>query len=134
MKLEADFTKISTEYVPPVAGDYPMVIEDIEEGKTNSGLPQLVFTNKITGGGEYDGRTIKDFVVLQTKQGKVNEIGYGRVKAYAEAILGKESANGGELNTEDLKGGAFTGVLKDDSYEKEGETKKTVRLVKILPQ
>lgn len=133
MKLEADFTKISTEYVPPVAGDYQMVVEDIEEGKTNSGLPQLVFTNKIVGG-EYEGRTIKDFVVLQQKNGKVNDIGYGRVKAYAEAILGKEAANGGELNTEDLKGGAFTGVLKDDSYEKDGETKKTVRLNKILPQ
>lgn len=136
MKIEADFTQISTEFTPIPASDQPysFVLEEIEEGETKeTKLPQLIFKSKVTAG-EHKDRVYQDFVVLKQKDGKANNIGLGRVKAYAEAILGKETANGSELNTDDLKGGAFLGLIKDDSYEKNGETKKTTRLVKILPQ
>lgn len=136
MRIEADFTTISTEFTPIPAADepYSFVLEEIEEGQTKGTppLPQLIFKSKVTQG-EHVNRMYNDYVVLKTKEGKANAIGLGRVKAYAEAILGKEKANGSELNTDDLKGGSFLGLIKADSYEKDGKTVPTTRLVKILP-
>lgn len=136
MKIEADFTQISTEFTPLPASDepYAFVLEEIEEGQTKGTppLPQLIFKSKVKSG-EHANRVYNDYVILKTKEGKANNIGLGRVKAYAEAILGKETANGSELNTDDLKGGSFLGLIKDDSYEKDGKTMKTTKLVKILP-
>lgn len=136
MKIEADFSQISTEFTPLPASDepYAFVLEEIEEGQTKGTppLPQLIFKSKVTAG-EHTNRMYNDYVVLKTKDGKANNIGLGRVKAYAEAILGKETANGAALNTDDLKGGSFQGLIKADSYEKDGKTVPTTRLVKILP-
>lgn len=133
MKIEANFEQISTEFQPIPAGEYTFKIEKIEEGETKENkLPMLTVISKIQGG-DLNGREVRDFVTLLTKEKKPNEVGLGRIKAYTEAILGKESANGKTIDTSDLLNGTFKGIMKDDSYEKDGKTIPTTKLAKILP-
>lgn len=137
--VNADFTKISTDFEPLPVGDYNFVIDEIESGKTQDGKKdQLIFKHKVVGG-ELDGRVFQDFVVLQKNDGNVNNISLGRIKAYAEAILGKESANAPTgIDTDTLLKGSFHGIIKEETYEKKeadgsSTTKKSTKLSKILP-
>lgn len=132
-KLQANFEKISTEFeaVPP--GEYRAVVEEIEESKTRKNqLPQLVIKNKVTEG-EFEGRIITDFVTLQTNEGKKNDIGYGRIKAYAIAVNGEEAGNGEEIDTDDFLHGTVTLVVVPDIYEKNGEQVQSSKISKVLP-
>lgn len=135
MKLEADFTKISTEFESLPEGDYNVVVDDIEEGESGDNkLPQLVFMLEVTDG-DYAGRKIRDYVTLKTNKGARNDIGYGRVKAYAQAILGDDAGNGENIDTDDLKKGSCTIVVKEETYKDKkagGEEKKASRIKKVL--
>lgn len=137
--VNADFTKISTDFEPLAEGNYNFLLEEIEAGKTQDGTKdQLIFKSKVIGG-EQDGKVYQDYLTLQTNKGGVNNVSLSRIKAYAEAILGKETANNPSgIDTDLLKSGSFHGIIKPESYEKtkadgSKETKETTKLVKILP-
>ena len=134
-KLQADFSKISSSFESLPAGSYRARIDDITEGETKENkIPQITFKLVVTEG-DMENRVITDFVTLKTKEGKRNDIGYGRVKAYAEAIMGEEYANSGELDTDDLKGGTVEIVVAERTYEaKDGSGQKTSSdIKKVLP-
>lgn len=134
-KLQADFEKISTSFETLPAGTYRARIDDIVEGETKENkIPQLMFKLIVTEGDKADS-VITDFVTLKTREGKVNKVGYGRVKAYGEAILGVEAANGDEIDTDDLKGGVCEIVVSERTYEaKDGSGQKTSSdIKKVLP-
>lgn len=135
MKLEADFTKISTEFEQLPDGEYIVVVDDIEEGESSENkLPQLNIALEVTEG-EYEGRKITDFVTLRTTKGKRNDIGFGRIKAYQEAIHGLGSADSGDIDTDELKKGTVLIVVKQEPYvdKKTKETKVGARIKKVLP-
>lgn len=133
-RLEADFEKISTSFESLPAGEYRVQIEDIVEGETKKKIPQLMFKLVVTEG-EKEGGVITDFVTLKQHDGKVNKVGLGRIKAYAEAILGVEAANGSAIDTDDLKGGTCMIVVAERTYEAtDGSGQKTSSDVKkVLP-
>lgn len=120
-RLEADFSQISTSFDPLPVGEYRASITTIKDGETNKNkLPQLTFELDVTEG-EFVGRKLFDFVVLKQNDGKANKIGLGRVKAYAEAILGAEAANGGAIDTDDLINGEVLLVVSLRTYTKKNE-------------
>lgn len=133
-KLEADFGKISHEYQAIPDADYRVTIDEIKETETRENkLPQLEFHLKVAEG-EYEGRKLTDFVILKQNDGKVNEIGLGRVKAYAIAVLGEEAANGSAIDTDELRGGSCIVVVKSRTYEKKDKSQGTSQdIKKVLP-
>ena len=132
MKVQADFTKISTEYEGLPEGEYVTRIESIKEGTSRgSNLPQLEYELVVTEG-EKEGRKMTDFVTLKTNKGDRNDIGLGRMKAYHEAVHGQGSATD-ELDTDDVLGALVRIVVKDESYKKDGETKTGKKIKHVLP-
>lgn len=142
MRVEADFDKISTEYQQLPGGTYKCNIVDVEVGETKENkLPMLTFnlqTVEAVKQGDEEvpaGRTINDFVTLKNKDGKRNEIGLGRLKAYAIAVLGEEQANGGAIDTDALKGGQCLIIVKRETYtpKDSNEQKISSKIAKVLP-
>lgn len=144
MRIDADFSKISSSFQALEDGEYQCAITDIEESETKtSKLPQVVFMLEVNDPNkpEHTGHVLKDYIVLVQKNGKPNRIGLGQVKAYAEAILGTDSANSPEgIDVEELKNGTVLAVVKQRSYDKKneggeatGEQGVTNDIVKILP-
>lgn len=134
-KLEADFSQISSSFENLPEGEHRAQIEEIEETTTKeNSLPALNFRLKVTEG-EAEGKLGFDFVTLKKKDGKRNDIGYGRVKAYAEAILGEEKANDPSgIDTDELKGGTCIIVVKHESYTTKDNTQGTrAKIAKVLP-
>ena len=145
-KLQEDFSKISSSFepLPENADGYRMRLEEIEDQAANEETvaalaagekqPALIFQSVVTEG-ECEDRAHWDYVYLKKKNGKPNRIGLGRVKAYAEAILGKERANAQEIDTDELLKGEFLGVIKQRGYADKttGEQKLSSDLKKILP-
>lgn len=134
-KINADFSKIATDFENLPEDSYRVLIEEIEEGETNENkLPQLKFKLKVMEG-PMEGKTITDFVVLKQNDGKVNNIGLGRIRAYAQAILGEEAAAGDSIDTDELRGGSCTITVKHRTYKdkKSGEEKVSADIKKVLP-
>lgn len=139
MKLggtDVNWSKISTEYEQLPEGDYNVVIDEIEEGVTKENkLPQLSF-KLIVLDGEKEGKKHTDYVTLKQNDGKTNEIGLGRVKAYYEAVHGKDTlADGEEMDTESLVKGTVTVVIKQkpQTGPKAEPGKMRSDVVKVLP-
>lgn len=144
MRINADFTKISSSFQPLEDGEYVCTISEIEEGETKENkLPQLKFTLSVNDPNHPDKENFPlfDYIVLQTKKGQPNRIGLGQLKAYAEAVLGVEAANNPEgLDPDELKNGTVMAVVKQRSYTKKNqdgsdstEQAVTNEIVKILP-
>lgn len=141
MKIEADFTKVSSSFEQLAEETYRFRIEEIKMGEEKSGSQTpLLVVSKVVGGDRAD-TPFTDFIYLKKKDGTANANGQGRVKAYAEAVLGEEAANNPSgLELDDLLQGTFDGIIKHESYEKKdpqnpaapGEQKIAARLVKIL--
>lgn len=135
-RINEDFSKISSSFEPLPDGDYRFQLDEIEEQEASEGKnPALIFKSTVTEG-EHKDRQFWDYVYLVTNDGKKNKIGLGRVKAYAEAILGQEAANNPEgFDTDELKSGTFLGIIKARTYEaKDGSGQKTsADLKKVLP-
>lgn len=137
-RLEADFSQISSSFENLPEGDYRVVIEDIEESTTKeNNLPALMFKLKVTEGPQ-EGKYAFDHVTLKKRDGKRNDIGYGRVKAYAEATMGKEYANSGAIDTDELKGNVCIIIVKHESFAKKnpdgtsGEQETRAKIAKVL--
>jgi hypothetical protein len=137
-RIDEDFSKISSSFEPLPPGTYRFHLDEIEdqaEAEDARSNPALVFKSTVTEG-EHEDRQFYDFVYLRTNEGKKNKIGLGRVKAYAEAILGKDAANSQDgYDTDELIGGDFEGVITSRTYEaKDGSGQKTsADLKKVLP-
>lgn len=96
--------------------------------------PALIFHSEVIEGPRV-GAEIQDWIYTKKKDGSRNKFGLGRIKAYAEAILGAEAANSAKgINTDDLNGGTFDGVMKAEPYTDQvtKESKQSIKLGKIL--
>lgn len=137
MKLggaEVNWSKMSDQFENLPDGDYIVHIDDVVEDNTKeSNLPQVQVKMTVQGG-DKDGKKITDFVVLKTNKGDRNDIGFGRVRAYYEAIYG-EVQDGAEIDTDDLKGNNVQIVVKLETYKDKNtkEEKQTSRIKKVLP-
>ena len=131
-KIQDNFAEISSQSEPVPPGEYRAVLFEVEEKTSSGGLPQLVFKNRIIEGDHKD-REAWDFVVLQTSKGEKNKVGLGRVKAYAEATLGEEVANGGELDTDDMLQHDVLLVIEPNTYTKDGKQVTNTKIAKVLP-
>ena len=133
-RIQEDFSAISSSFEPLPAGDYRVRVTKIEEGETRDNkLPQVTIELTVLEGA-LEKRTMTDFVTLKTNKGEKNKIGLGRIKAYAEAILGEERANDTSgIDTDELNGGECIIVVKDDTYEQDGVQKHTTKIKKVLP-
>lgn len=147
MKLEADFSAISSS-TEPLAKDttYRFKLTRIEDQgedqewkskhATDGMNPALIFVSEVVEG-ERLGAELFDYVYIKTKDGKTSKRGLGRIKAYAEAILGKEAANStAGINTDELINGEFDGFVEHEKYEDKTtkEEKTSVKITKILPR
>lgn len=144
--IQADFSKISSSSEPLPDGEYRMRLEEIEDQSADEQVAAekaaagkqcaLVFKSVVTEGEHVD-RQVWDFVYLQTNEGKPNKMGLGRVKAYAEALLGAEAANNpAGIDTDDLPiGGEFIGFMKTkiQKNKETGEKEPRSQLAKLLP-
>lgn len=140
MKIEADFSQISSNTDRLAAGNYrfgivsagPQDASEVGQGKQ----PAFIIVSEVTQG-ERIGAQIQDYIYLQTKDGKPNKSGLGRIKAYAEATVGNERANAKDFDTDELIGNQYDGVMEEESYTDTKVTppvqKTTTRLKKILP-
>lgn len=144
MRIEADFTKISSQFGALEDGEYQCVLKDIEEGETKENkLPQVTFIYEVNDPNkpDFSGRELRQFITLKTKKQEPNKIGLGQIKAVAEAVLGNDAANSPEgIDLEDLKNSTVMLVVKQRSYDKKGadgtatgEQGVTNEIVKVLP-
>lgn len=131
-RITHNFATTSTEFQPLPEDTYIGTVTDIEESLTKENqLPMLTFSLEVSEG-EFTGRKVKDFVTLTEKNGKVNEVGMGRIKAYAIAALGEEAGNAEEIDTDALKDSTVTFVIKhEERKDKKGEISQ--RVAKVLP-
>lgn len=132
-RIEADFSGISSSFEALAAGEYIVKIDDIEESETKENkLPQMVFKMSVQEGDKKDS-VIFDYVTLKQNDGKVNKIGLGRIKAYAEAILGEAAANDTSgIDTDELKGGRCQIIVESRTYEKDGAQQTGNKIKKVL--
>lgn len=123
-RIEGDFSKISSSFEPFPDGEFRFRVDDVVMGETQqSKLPQVQIKSVCIDPQhpELEGKPFTEFVVLKTKDGKPNTVGMGRVKAYAEAILGEEAANNPNgIDTDEFKGGEVILSLKTRSYVPDG--------------
>ncbi len=133
-KIQEDFSAISSSFEALPDGDYRFKLEDIEQQEPQAGKnPALIFKSTVQEG-PLMGRQHWDYVYIAKNDGTKNSFGLGRIKAYAEAILGKEKANDPSgIDTDELKGGVYTGVIKSKMEEYNGEEKQRTELKKVLP-
>jgi hypothetical protein len=137
-KLEADFSKISSNTDKLAEDTYRFRVVSAQDGEEKAGKQTPFIVVSEVQSGERAGAQIQDYIYLKTKDGKPNKIGLGRVKAYAEAILGAETASSPKgIDTDDFVGGEFDGIIKHESYTDESVqppvSKTAARLNKILP-
>lgn len=144
MRIETDFTKISSQTGALEAGEYQCVLTDIEEGETKENkLPQVIFTFEVNDPNHpiHTGHPVRQYITLKTKKNEPNKMGLGQIKAVAEAVLGDEAANNPEgIDLDDLKNGSVMLVIGIRSYNKKnqdgsdsGEQGTTNEIVKVLP-
>ena len=122
-RIEGDFSTISSSFEPFPDGEFRFRIEDVESGETQKNkLPQLQIKMVcVDDRPEFDGKPYTHFIVLKQNDGKVNRVGLGQVKAYAEALLGEEAANSPDgIDPDEFKGGEVLLSLKTRSYVPEG--------------
>ena len=143
MRIEADFTKISSSFQPLEDGEYQCVVSELEETESKEAkLPMLKITLAVNDPNHPDkeNHPLFDYIVLMTKKGQPNRVGLGQVKAYAEAILGVDAANNPDgIDPAEFKDGTVMVVVKQRSFTKKDlatgaeETSITNEIVKILP-
>ena len=133
-RITEDFSEISSSFEPLPEGDYRAEITEITEGETKENkLPMLTVQLTVTEG-PHAKRVMSDFVTLKTNKGEKNSIGLGRIKAYAEAILGAEKANDkAGIDTDELLHGTCIIVVKSEPYEKNGVQVMSSKIKKVLP-
>lgn len=140
MKIEADFSKISSNTDRLGAGTYRFSIvsaqeQDPSEVKAGN-LAAFIIVSEVTEG-ERIGAQVQDYQYLKQKDGKPNKMGLGRIKAYAEATVGADRANAADFDTDELIGKVFDGSMEEESYTDKTVTppvqKTTVKLKKIVP-
>lgn len=127
--IRANMAEISTEFKPVEPNNYQLEvvkIEDILEDPSDpDSLKAKVISSKITDPGDMQGRQIRDYINLRTKDGEWNEIGLGNVKRYFEVICGKDEVATWEdedYDTDKLLGGMFLGQVTIEYYTPKGET------------
>lgn len=133
-KLPGSLADTSTTIVPMDAGTYELEIDEVEVGKSKSKLDMVTVVYKVAEG-DFKGRQIRDYFVLETKQHEANEAGLRGFKRLVVAALGEERANAEDFDTDELQGMRVTAVIKQDSYEDE-DTKEEIinnKIKKILP-
>lgn len=140
MKLEANFTKISTEFQDLDDGEYIGTVESVEYSETKENkLPMLTYDLKVTSGQNPDmvGRSKKDFVVLKQKDGKNNDVGLGRIKAYEIARAGEAAGNSDSIDTDLHKNISVrfvvTSKMEKDRNAPNGPEVKRSQIAKVLP-
>lgn len=140
MKIEADFSKISSNTDKLAPGTYRFAVTSAQEqdaSEVGAGKQAAFIVSSEVVSGERIGAVVQDYQYLKTKDGKPNKMGLGRIKAYAEATVGAERANASDFDTDELIGNQFDGVMEEESYTDNSTTpptqKKTVKLKKILP-
>lgn len=148
MKVEADFTNISSSTEPLEEGTYRFKLLEVidqaddEEWKTKNATvvgasPAWIFVSEVQEGDRV-GAQHRDYVYLKTKEGKPSKQGLGRVKGYTEAILGKEAANSAKgLDTDPLLLGEYMGFIKKEAYADKSTVpptpKTSMKLAKLFP-
>lgn len=137
--LREDFSKIAMDFEPVPAQVYRskiVEIESVEEDKAKGVLPQINFEWEVQEG-EFKGRKLFDYCYLKTKKGERNDMGMGRIRANAAAILGEEAAAGNSIDTDALKGGVADLVVSVETYtkkpEKGGGEGKRNKIDRVLP-
>ena len=132
-KLPQSLADVSTKVTPMPEGTYAAVIEEVEVTESKSKLPMVVVTYKITEG-EFANRKLTDYMVLETKKHEPNEAGLRQLKRLIVATLGEERADAEDFDTDELQGNACTLIVKQDSYNEEGEEEETItnKVKKVL--
>jgi hypothetical protein len=132
-KLPSSLADVSTKVVPMEEGTYSAVIDEVELTKSKSKLDMVVVTYKIVDHEIYAKREIKDYFVLETKEHEPNESGLRNLKRLIVATVGEDRANDEEFDTDELEGQQVTLVVKQESYEADGEEGVSNRVKKVLP-
>lgn len=143
MRLEANFTNISTEFQDLEDGEYIGVVEDVEDKETEEDkLPMSVYTIKVTSVvGNVDpkqiGRIKKDYVTVMNKDGTKNEMNLGRIKAYEIAGFGEAAGNSDSIDNARHKGINVRFVVQSkmqkDKKNPSAPPTKRANIVKVLP-
>lgn len=130
-KLPTSLADVSTKSVPLDEGTYMCEIDEVEVTESKSKLPMVVVTYKITEG-DSAGRKVTDYMVLETKKHEPNEPGLRSLKRLIVAALGEDRANAEDFDTDELQGQAVTCVIKQESYEEDGEDMISNKIKKVL--
>lgn len=132
-KLPQSLADVSTVVVPLTEGVYAASIDEVEVGQSKSKLPMVTVIYEISDG-EFKGRKLYDYMVLETKKHEPNEAGLRQLKRLIVAALGEERADAEDFDTDELVGASVTLVVKQESYEDEGgDDQISNRIKKVMP-
>lgn len=132
-KLSQGLSEVSTVIVPLPEAAYQLEIAEVEVGQSKSKLDMVTVTYKVTEG-DFKGRQLRDYFVLETKEHQPNESGLRTLKRLIVASLGEDRANSEDFDTDELQGAIVTGFVKQEDYDDEaGDTQISNKIKKILP-
>lgn len=134
MLLNADFSKIATDFEPLPADAYRVKVESCEDKKTQTGKDQTSI-KLVVAEGEFEGRVLFDNLVWTNNNGEQNKVSLGRLRAYTIAIHGEEAGAGANIDTESLVGGVCQVVVQMKTRVRK-DTNETVtenNITKVLP-
>lgn len=134
-KVTADFSTVQSGFGVVPAGDYRTRIESVEYDATAKN-PVHTFVHVIDDpeNTEHNGQKLWDRIYMNKRDGTVNAISLGKLKQYAEAIIGSDYANGSELDTDDFKDGIVIASVEIEPWtnEEKGTSGESNKIKRVL--
>lgn len=132
-KLPGSLADVSTTFVPMPEGSYSALIESVDMGKSSkSKVPMITVEYKVIDSEEFKNRKLFDYFTLETKAGEPNEAGLRSLKKLIIAACGEDRANADDFDTDELEGQQVMLVVKQESYDDNGEEAVSNRVKKVL--
>lgn len=132
-KLSQGLSEVSIVIVPLPEAAYQLEIAEVIVGQSKSKLDMVTIAYKVSEG-DFKGRQLYDYFVLETKDHNPNEPGLRGLKRLIVAALNEDRANADDFDTDELQGALVTGFIKQETYEDDaGETQISNKVKKILP-
>lgn len=124
-KVRGSLADVSTEFQPVEPDTYVLELKECKEVVHDDDRVHYEVLSEIKGlydGGaetpsDFDGRKIRDFIHIHTKDGELNEYGLINLKRYAEATVGEERANDEDFDTDEMLNSQFVAEVYIDEYQ-----------------
>jgi hypothetical protein len=102
-KIQADFSSVKSGFSTLPTDDYRCKIEAVEfDATARNPFHTITLVVDDPEHVDFNNQKLWDRIYMNKKDGSVNPMSLGKIKQYAEAILGEDEANGDNIDTDDF--------------------------------